>query len=176
MIEYSHTTAPGGHAKGNKLIKLCSQHYYWPNMGGDIRKWVSQCGMCNYQGDRSKRAPIQGHLTAARPRQKWVVDLVYLPKVLGGRYCVTAIDVFSRWGIAIPIQDKTSMTVMKVLYDRIVLTYGPCEFVISDQGSEFKGEVEAMLHAAGVKHIVSAAHHSESHGMIERSISLSLRF
>ena len=67
-----------------------------------------------------------------------------------------------------PINDKTSMTVMRQLYDRIILTYGPCEYLISDQGSEFRGEVEEMLKVSGVKHIVSAAHHSESHGMIER--------
>jgi hypothetical protein len=168
VIEYMHTISPGGHAKGTKLCRLCAFYYWWPNMSADIRKWVTQCGVCNHQGDRHKKAPIQGHLTATRPRQKWVVDLVFLPKVDGGRYCLTAVDVFSRWGITIPIQNKLSMTVMKQLYDKILLTYGPFECLVSDQGSEFKGTVEEMLKISGIKHVVSAAHHSESHGMIER--------
>ena len=38
VIEYTHCVAPGAHPKGNKLLRLCSHYYYWPNMSADIKK------------------------------------------------------------------------------------------------------------------------------------------
>ncbi|MBL4703531.1 MAG: DDE-type integrase/transposase/recombinase, partial [Flavobacteriales bacterium] len=168
LIELIHTVSPGGHPKDYRMIQLMLPYYWWPNMLGTVKTWCKLCGTCNKQGDKNRKAMIQGHIRAIRPRQKWVVDLVYLPRESGGRYCLTAIDVYSRWGIAVPIKDKDSNTVMNILYGKIIEIYGPFEELVSDQGSEFKDRVDEMLTACNIKHTLSAAYHSESHGIIER--------
>lgn len=168
VLDVIHNAQPGGHPKGSKLYNMARRLYYWPNMMTSVKTWVKTCEACNKTGARSKKAPLQGHVTANRPCQKWVVDLVFLPHSPHGKYCLTAIDVFSRWAVAVPLTDKESKTVMQALYDRIVNTFGPMEELISDQGSEFKDRVDTMLASIDAKHVVSAAHHSESHGIIER--------
>ena len=99
VIEITHAArnhnAPGGHPKATKMIQLCNRVYYWPNMPNSIRKWLKHCGACNLSGDRQKRGTLHGHVVAQHPRQKWMIDLIEMPKTDTARYCLTAIDVYS---------------------------------------------------------------------------------
>ena len=96
-----------------------------------------------------------------------VLHLAKGEKDEGHLLCV--IDIFSRYAIAVPIPNTKSLTVATALRDD-VLKHGwgrPTRFVF-DGASYFKAEVEAGITAWNFIMRVSAPHHSESHGAIEK--------
>jgi hypothetical protein len=82
------------------------------------------------------------------------------------------VDVFSRWGMAAPMKDLTTATVVEALRKRILQPNGcgkPTKWLI-DGGSEFKKDVTSALEAWAADVRMKAPHHSESAGVIERFI------
>jgi len=70
----------------------------------------------------------QAHLnpmTLGSPAQRWTIDLVgVLPMSNGFCYVFTAIDVFSKFAVAVPIRNKDAKTVTKVMVEHIFLKCG----------------------------------------------------
>ena len=53
------------------------------------------------------------------------------------RFIVTMMDVYSRYIMAIPVQDHTAQTVSKCLYEHVVAYFGVPRSILSDRGAEF---------------------------------------
>ena len=86
--------------------KLISQRYVWPGVQKDCRTWARACHSC-------QRSKISRHITTplgnfALPTSRFQhvhIDIVGpLPTSDGFRYCLTAVDRFTRWPEAIPMQ------------------------------------------------------------------------
>ncbi|XP_011058751.1 PREDICTED: uncharacterized protein LOC105148627 [Acromyrmex echinatior] len=73
-----------------------------------------------------------------------------LPESDGYRYCVTMIDRFSRWPVAIPLKDIEAITVAHAFYDNWVANFGASKTLI------------------GCQRIRITAYHPASNGMIEQ--------
>ena len=58
-----------------------------------------------------------------------------LPESDEYRYCVTMIDRFSRWPIAIPVKDIEAITVARAFYDNWVANFGAPKTITTDQAS-----------------------------------------
>ena len=92
--------------------------------------------------DCQKRKPTNHHTTAystpCAPFEVWQVDLVgSLPiSPQGFSYALTAVDMFSKYLISIPLANKDTITVASGL-TQIFTTYGVCNTIISDRGTEF---------------------------------------
>jgi hypothetical protein len=85
----------------------------------------------------------------------------------GEQYALIAIDVFSRKGFLIPIDDLETATVQTAIR-RVMLVGGVPTEVIFDGGPEFKAQVRAGAAAYDAHVHQTTPNHSKSLGIVER--------
>jgi transposase InsO family protein len=77
-------------------------------------------------------------------------------------------DVFTRFLLAIPLQDDKSQTVADALWTRWFAVFGPPERLLTDLGKPLVSDIMISLcRRAGVDKIFTSAYHPETNGMIE---------
>lgn len=97
------------------------------------------------------------------------MDIIYLPEVDGYRYCLTIIDRFSRWLMAIPIKDMTATTTATAVFNNWICQFGTPLTITTDQGSQFESILfTALCNVIGAKHRRTSPYHPASNGIIER--------
>ncbi|KAG5327610.1 YG31B protein, partial [Pseudoatta argentina] len=168
VFHMSHNAAHPGPKVTDRLIR---QRYVWPNMHRDTAKWCKNCLDC-------QQSKITRHVQL-NP-EKFVVpdgrfehvhmDLIGpLPESDGYKYCVTIIDRFSRWPVAISLKDTEAITVARAFYDNWIANFGAPKTLTTDQGSQFEAQFfTALLQLIGCQRIRTTAYHSASNGMIEQ--------
>ena len=73
--------AESGHAAYTKTYSNILDRYIWPGMTTQIADVVRTCNQCSFHGDKLPKAPIQGHVTAAEPSQRIMMDVVHMDEV-----------------------------------------------------------------------------------------------
>jgi len=125
-------------------------------------------------GDAPAATPVKGHPTARGPAEKWMLDCVHINKQVlskGGpsyKALIVAIDVYSRFAVAMPVADITALNAMEFLAYRVFAHYGIPAEVITDGGPEFRKEFEQACKALGISQHRSVAYHAKGHGKVER--------
>jgi hypothetical protein len=78
ILQESHCSILGGHRGMNKTYEAIKQHYYWPNMKGEIEECVRRCNKCQLNKTlRPKtKAPMEITTIASRPFEKCSLDIV----------------------------------------------------------------------------------------------------
>ena len=97
-------------------------------MYSSIEDFVKRCGKCQQHGRAPAEVPIKGHPTSNTPGERWMLDCLHLNDeqlVKGGptyTALVVAIDVCSRYAVAMPVTNLSSDTMKHFLVTQI---YGP---------------------------------------------------
>lgn len=81
------------------------------------------------------------------------------------KYILVVLDIFSRFIFLRPLESKSSTEVATRLTE-IFSDTGPPARIQSDQGTEFKGSVQVLMKAMGVKIIHSRPYHPQSQGKV----------
>ena len=64
------------------------------------------------------------------------------------------VDSFTGWVEIVPIPDKTSLTVARAMFYEWVCRYGVFQYLLTDQGGEFWGEVfQGLTGLVGAHHL-----------------------
>ncbi|MEW8548163.1 MAG: DDE-type integrase/transposase/recombinase, partial [Candidatus Thiodiazotropha sp.] len=148
VLKLYHDSAMGAHGGIHDTIDKIQEHYYFLQLTVIVSDYVKSCSECQKRKVtrvQSKNA-ITAYPTPLRPFSVWQMDL-YGPIPVTSRgysYIFTAVDMFSKFLYTKPLLNKDAMSVSEVLFEMFT-TFGVCDTLISDQGSEFTARVTKEL-------------------------------
>ena len=167
IVRANHIGA--GHAAVMRTYQRIRAKCYWPGMYKDVETYVKYCPQCALKTEVRTRTPMGKHIEGEAPGMVWVVDLLHVPECGGYEYILVCVDAFSRWVELIPLKERKAVDAAKGLVEAVVTkTGGRIRTLISDAGSEFKGEVTQLCEALAIEQRYTAAHRAASHGLVER--------
>jgi len=121
FLQYTHGRLINGHFGVEKSPEKLKQIAYWK---GWTELFVAQCHICSQyrKGPKGRRGQMQQALACA-PMQKVHIHLTgpHVTSRHGNKYILTAICASTKYLIAIPIREKTCITVARALVRHVYL-------------------------------------------------------
>ena len=172
ILQVAHD-GPGGHLGLYKTYHKILNHFFWPNLRGDVKEFLKTCHTCQLAGKPNQiipKAPLQPITVPHEPFDKLIVDCVGpLPKTKkGNEYLLTVMCPTTRFPDAIPLKNISARNVANHLL-KIFTVHGIPREIQSDRGTNFTSDLfSSILRELNVKQILSSAYHPESQGVLER--------
>ena len=91
----------------------------------------------------------------------------------GNTHILIAVDLFSKFVVAVPMPNMTTEVVANLLLYRIGLLFGFPSFLLSDRGTMFRSKVVSqLLLLAESKKINTSSYHPQGDGQAEASVKI----
>ena len=174
------------HYAVDRLAARVKMKFYWPNMMGDLQRFIDQCQVCEL--DRKIRKPYTPKLKSpqvpSQPGLIWILDHVgsfhYSEgKTFGPKYVLVCVDAFSLWTELIPVKTTTALETAKALMDRVFASHSYPRAIRHDKGAGFTSKLLTILaKQLGIKQYIGSSMMARTQGIVERRIktlSTSLR-
>ncbi|CAB0028071.1 unnamed protein product [Trichogramma brassicae] len=149
--------------------RAVAESFVWPGVRKEVSSWTRCCNACQLSKVSRHNRSALGRFTEPDNRFEHIhIDLIKLPLVNEMQYCLTIIDRFSRWPMAIPLRDMQANTVAQAMLQWIS-AHGAPIFITSDRGAQFESTLFTELaKMIGTSLVRTTSYHPMSNGMIER--------
>jgi hypothetical protein len=140
MILRQHHGRTLGHPGQDKLVDIIKQRYTWPGIHRDCRDWVSACLPCQRRKTpRPTRAGLTTPIVATEAFEHVAIDIVgpFTDKNNQKKFLLTMLDGFTRWPIAVVVDNETTRTVTDAIHKHLITKHGTPKFLASDKASGF---------------------------------------
>ena len=170
VLSLAHSSNFAGHFGCNRTVDRIKGSFYWKGMFEDVNRFVMSCEVCQKTSLKPPRVPLGRQYLIEAPFTRCAVDLIGPLPVSKRKYrfLLTAIDIASRYPLAIPLKKIDTITVADALVD-ILSNIGIPKEILSDQGGQFTGdmmkEVSRLLSFTQLK---TAAWNPQCNGSVER--------
>ncbi|XP_047469564.1 uncharacterized protein LOC125025584 [Penaeus chinensis] len=173
ILSVGHESPLAGHFSHRKSEMRIKDHFYWPNMGAEIRDFCKSCDKCQRMSTkgRVRPVPLKSMPILTEPFSRVSIDLVgplSPPSSEGHRYILTLIDFATGFPEALPLKEIDSISVAEallVIFSRVGI---PRE-ILSDRGRQFVSQLMGELHKLlGVKPLFTTPYHPSGNGRVER--------
>ena len=97
----------------------------------------------------------------------WGMDILGPLPMAPGRtkYLLVAIDYFTKWVEAKPLQEISTSEVEKFTWKHLICRYGLPYVIVTDSGTQFKAHTyEDFLSRLGIKHLITSVEHPQTNG------------
>ncbi len=162
-----------GHWGEKRTLSLLCNNHWWRGMSTQVREHVRNCPEC----DRSKatfnvRTPQLQPLPIGGMFYRWGVDLFGPVEVskYGNRYVMVAIEHYGKHIELVPIPSKKAIHTRHAFLQHVLSKFGACAEVITDGGTEFKGEFDQLMQECMIDHRRTAPNHPQADGLAERAV------
>ena len=167
-----------GHFGMRRTQALLLNSYWWPQISNDVETVLKHCEACSrVNATFGSRNPQLTPLPIGGLFYRWGVDLCgpFQPTQRGHRYVMICIEHFSKYVSLVPLTDKEASCTSFAFRQHVLGLYGACAEVVTDQGSEWKGEFASLLQESLIDHRQTSADHPQANGLAERSVQVCKR-
>ena len=172
-VRHCHAGMTDGHQGISKTQEQVARRAYFPRWKQTVTNVCRNCEECSrYHRGRPPRQGLLQVQEASHVMDRLAVDLTgpHPTSTKGYVYILTAIDVFSRFLVAVPLRNETAKTVADALYRNVFCKFGTVRQLVTDQGREFDNELLSCLcEMFGIKKLRTSAYHPSANGRVERS-------
>lgn len=172
LVKMAHESAFYGAHSGYKTVLLhLRRYYYWPAMKSDILSFTKDCRVCAAHSGDAHHGPFALTPNPSRPFARIAVDTVgpLRETASGNKYILVAVDMFTRWPIAVACKAADSKSFLRFLMDDIICNFGPPDEILTDNGSQFTSQVSLdALQALGIGAHRTSGYRPNANGMCER--------
>ena len=159
------------HPGPTATAKLVSERFVWPNIRRDCKKWAQQCTDCQRNKvTHHTHSPLSTFPVPSNRFSHVHLDIIGpMPPSSGYRYCLTAVDRFTRWPEAYPLADITAETCASTFISGWVARFGCPEKITTDRGKQFDSHLfQCISSIIGAYHCPTTAYHPQCNGLVER--------
>ena len=143
--------------------------YYWPKLHTDVKRLIASCDVCQKVNPTFFITPKLVQNPAPRAFGRWGIDLLCsFSHHQWAKYCIVAIDYFTKWVELGALASRTSAVVAAWIEDNVICRFPYPDEIITDQGAEFGGHTHLMLKAYSIRHRKARPRHPQSNGLVER--------
>ena len=113
----------------------------------NIQAHVESCSLCRRKKLQADKYQLQTTEIPLKPFAKVSIDLVGdLPTSHNGnKNILVMVDCLTGWPMAKAILDKEATTVVRAVYEKLILEHGSPEILLSDNGKEFTNDTLAYV-------------------------------
>lgn len=172
-------TIHGGMAKTLYAIR---KNFYWPGLVTNVRDLVRSCEVCKQtKAPNTILRPEMGQPSVSiRPFQRIYIDILGpYPRSKNGHIgLLIVLDHLSKFHWLHPLRKFTTKSIQAFLLSNIFHVYGVPQFLVSDNGSQFRSnEFEVFLTKLGITHTYTALYSPQANASerVNRSIISGIR-
>lgn len=141
LIHENHSSALGSHKGITKTYNRMQQRYYWENMKDQIQTFIQNCLDCQLK----KLVRVKGKQpmiltdTPGAAFDKVAMDIMGpLPQTpKGNKYVLTIQDQLTKFSLAAPLANITSVDIARVLISHLISKFGAPHSILTDRGTNF---------------------------------------
>ena len=172
LLMDAHSSSTGGHQGTFKTLCRLSEHYWWPDMGTDVGRFLASCRTCMSTTDKGKPSipPMKLFSRPTKPFDRVHVDL-WGPAVTadgGKKFVLGMTDALTKYVALAIVPDKSAKVVARSFLENWVYVFGAPRQIVSDSGREFDNDLlRELFGQLNVKHTLTAPYHPQSNAQIE---------
>ncbi|KAK3531831.1 hypothetical protein QTP70_029712 [Hemibagrus guttatus] len=155
LIHSAHTSLGTGHPGANETLSLLKDHFWWPNMASDVRRYVQGCRDCA-MSKSPRHLPSSKLLPLPVPNRPWShlgVDFITDLPVSKYYTCIfVVVDRFSKSCCLIPLKGlPTAMETAELMFNHIFRYFGIPEDIVwpSACRRDTNGQTERKIQEIG---------------------------
>lgn len=145
VLRECHDDPLAAHGGTRKTSERVRKWYYWPNHTATIRQYVKMCEVCKAckASNVLQRPPMGQYREAKRPWRTISCDLMgpFVPSRTNHKWILVVTDSFSKFVVIDVLKNATTHEIVDVIDKRVFLTFGVCENIVCDNGSQFKSKL-----------------------------------
>lgn len=167
---YAKLTHGLDHVSKGRMLKCMQNNWFTKGFSTVAQEYCSRCMICTTNNvGKGQTMKTVGHPSPDKPFSHVMIDYIQLTPSEGKKYCVVAVDMFSKWVEAMPTKHPDNKGVAKLLLQEIVPRWGIPGKISSDNGSHYVNQaISAIEEYLGVSWKHHCSFHPESSGAIER--------
>ncbi|XP_077551761.1 uncharacterized protein LOC144165881 [Haemaphysalis longicornis] len=173
ILRVAHESIMAGHQGIRRTTDRILQEFYWPDIHGDVKRFVKSCDRCQRTTPKGKVgvAPLVSTPLIQTPFERVAVDVVgpFSPKSQkGNRYVLTLIDFATRYPDAVALPAIDSAHVAEALIEMFSRIGIPKE-IVTDQGVSFTSELmREVSRLLSIKLLRTSPYHAMANGLVEK--------
>ena len=163
-----------GHQGQDQSLSLMKERFWWLGMANALFLVIQNCGHCK-QFEAKCQIPEMEPILCTQPMELVHIDYVGMEVTVAAqeklvvKKVLVIVDHFTRYVQAFITNNHTAHTTARVLYNNFFSVFGFPQKLMSDQGTEFTGDViAAMCKLLGIEKIRTTPYHPQTNGSAER--------
>ncbi|KXZ41086.1 hypothetical protein GPECTOR_825g55 [Gonium pectorale] len=161
-----------GHFGVSKTYAFLRYRFWWEGMKEDVKAYIRECAQCTGNKLKLLKTGALRPLPIVPLWHRVHVDCMgpYKKTPRGNRYCILAVDSWSKYLEVGALPNRQSETVRTWFWENWVCRYGTPVEVLTDRGGEFGSALDNLLKEQRIRHLRTSGYRPQTNGQAERIV------